>query len=154
MERHVFINSSYSDPIAEKQMLFEGSDVTVRLSPTDIPRSLSCVFDKKSNRLVITFDYPDTEQASVDQKEGAGVVIREGKYSGKLLRIYVSYPEQAGQPPASTFREKLLSALASRRKRFEGMKTISKELNQAVAEKVLLDDKVSIELLSAADSSF
>lgn len=150
MEHHIYISSSTSDPVAEKKIDLEGAGVTVRLSPTDIPRGLIGKFDEKSQRLFITFDYSDDEPPASETEEQPGVVIREGKYSGKVLGITITFHDKKKPVAGWDWQGRLKAAFASRRKGFRGIRTISKELNQAVAETVLSDDRIVTELSSAA----
>lgn len=137
MAKHVWVNT---ERLQEKKMQVEGVDIVVQLSRIDAPRALSGDYVKRDGKFVITFSYVQEEPSVLVKTEDNGIAFREGKYSGKILSISVPVKDNAVAVISLT--TKIKDALAERRKRFSGMRTISKELNQNIAEEIFEDESV------------
>jgi len=64
----------------------DGVEVTVLMSPYDIPKALRGRYDKSSKRFVIEFHYIGDEATRDEPSEGH-LVLRLGKNSGRLYGI-------------------------------------------------------------------
>lgn len=73
-----------------------GETVVTSASPYDIPRFLELQVDRTAHRLIITFGYPDSEEAT-RQPADNDLVVLLGVNSGKLLGFEVeNFTEKPG----------------------------------------------------------
>ena len=116
----------------------DGIDLVVELSPYTKPEGVSGAYDQKKKTFVIAFDYFDNEPQGTSSSFD-GVMITEGKYTGKLLTISIpldSLPHD--NACVASLRTKALDALEKRASSigFQG----DRQLNQSVAKEVLEHD--------------
>jgi hypothetical protein len=122
----------------------DGMEITVEISPYDLPTSVVGGYDPKTGRFVITFRYIDREDAvESPSKKFEGVTFLEGKNSGKLLSIQIAIDAPPMDNTAViSLKTKVMEALRHRR---DSMKE-PESLNQDVAEEIL-DQKEDFEAL-------
>jgi hypothetical protein len=133
----MWIDPERSSNTSQKRNI-DGVDLVVELSPYTKPEGVSGAYDPTKKTFVIAFDYFDNEPQGKSSSFN-GVVITEGKYTGKLLTINIplnSLPQD--NDCVISLRTKALDALEQRAAslRIQG----DRQLNQSIAKEVLEHD--------------
>lgn len=120
----------------ETQQKIRGVDITVVMSPYDIPEAVRGDYDKSLDRFVIEFRYIGEEPWSREEHDG-NIALRIGKNSGRLYGIEVDVDTLKAQ--AVTLRvqaiqsriQKAIDTLGRRPRRF------SRQKNYQVAKDII-----------------
>jgi len=67
----------------------EGIDLTVSLSPYDLPSAIIGEYEQEAKDFVISLEYMDDEPRRLAHTNAEGIHAYVGKYSGKILRISI-----------------------------------------------------------------
>lgn len=136
MAKHIWINQERLEK-ARKTLTVDGVDFSVEISPFDAPREIVGQYDKTTGYFEISFKYDDSEPTSSSSHSNDGIEFREGRYSGKLMKILI--PVDKKDLAVITLQTRVMKALAGRRLAFP-KKSVARDLNQSVAEDVLSSD--------------
>jgi hypothetical protein len=120
----------------ETQEKIRGVDITVVMSPYDVPEAVRGDYDESIERFVIEFRYIGDEPWSLEEHDG-NIALRIGKNSGRLYGIEVNTNKLKAQ--AITLRvqaiqssiQKAIDTLGRRPKRF------SRKKNYQVAKDII-----------------
>ena len=107
-----------------------GVNITVRMSPYDVPEAVRGYYDEAQRRFVIEFRYIDDEPLQKKQ-EGAHITLRIGRHSGRLYGIEVDVDAMKSQAVDLNQAIDSLASLPRKRSRHENYEVAKK----AIAEK-------------------
>jgi hypothetical protein len=122
----------------------EGVDLIVEVSPYSKPVSVIGDYDRVGGKFLIQFRYIDNEPNAPRPTESNGVVIVEGRYSGKILSIAlpIDGPELKTVGIIS-LKTRIKNALKARSQASEQRKKSEvpvDQLNQDIAEEIIEKD--------------
>ena len=147
MAKYIWVNRDILTN-ASKTLKVDGIDLEVHLSTFDSPLRVAGAFDADKSEFQISFEYRDKEPEG-NRSQFDEVCFVEGKHSGKLLQIIIHTKPR--NLMVVSLRTQVMDALKKRGKSFKGLPTISKELNQDVAESFFEEnfDELAGELVEA-----
>ncbi len=95
--RYVWVNPERLQSAVGEAERFDGLELTIELSPYDLPQGIVGSYNEATGEFTITFEYIDDEpETRVSECEG--IEIFAGIHSNKILRIaiHVDQPPHAG----------------------------------------------------------
>jgi hypothetical protein len=129
--------------------IVDGVELSIAISPYSTPKAVVGTYDRTSGRFNINFKYIDNEPPRATLVDSHGVLIREGRFSRKILGISIP----TDQPPldkvaVSGLRTRILDAFKERSRIFSDTAAPDAPdlLNQDVAEEIL-NEKAIAELI-------
>lgn len=146
-----------------KRQAVRGADITVRMSPYDVPEAVRGYYDEELKRFVIEFRYIGDEPFRQKQK-GEHITLRMGRHSGRLYGIEVDVGAMKAQrvsgndpsPASASFRGRLTGIIAAVLMPLGNSGFQPPELTLNHAAGIILEpqaaDKVSDAVLEAIDS--
>jgi hypothetical protein len=135
MGRFVWVNPERLTKM-RKQVRVDGVDISVELSPFDVPRAIVGSYDRGHGLFIIEFQYGDDEPARSAPTTEEGVSIFEGRHSGKLLKITIPVDHHPlNQVGIIALKTRILGALDKNRR--DGDRG---DLRTNVADEILSDE--------------
>lgn len=110
-KKHIWINQDRLEEAQQQGMEVEGIDLTVSLSPYDLPSAIIGEYLPDTKDFVISFEYMDDEPERLADTNTEGIRAFVGKYSGKILRISISVDHPPLDATAVITLEPFLNAL-------------------------------------------
>ena len=106
-----------------------GVNITVRMSPYDVPEAVRGYYDKVQRRFVIEFRYIDDEPLQKKQK-GEHITLRIGRHSGRLYGIEVDIDAMKSQAVDLNQAIDSLASLPRKRSRHENYEIAKKAITE------------------------
>ena len=81
----------------ETKKMIRGREISVVVSPYDVPKAVRSYMDGQTNTLVVEFRYLSNEEPTVEQIS-EGVSVLAGKHSGRIYALRIPQQPSTGNP--------------------------------------------------------
>ena len=131
-----------------------GVDISVRISPYDVPRAFRGFYVRDRGIFRIEFKYVDEESAEPHRMEGPDdcISFEVGQYSRKLLALEVAVDQFKLDMVRLDVRKLLDHADAAVKRLQKSVARPSAKLNYSAVDEVLRENRENPQLLAAAES--